>query len=367
MRDHRSLVAVVAYVPCLLLAATLLVPAAAGAGEIDPKTVPECSFDRVDYAHPEKHLDLCPQFGGEKEIRALAKTLRGAAEEETLANVHGWVGRTFRYEPSRFDHWRDWAAMKEDGSYGGCADYALAFGSLTRACGVPTVWVKTMDADWIRDFVARRREYGNYRGHVFLEVFVGKRWRLLEPGGLTLYDEYATTARLLPGDRWAYDKGGDPWALVLSVRWKEWLVQTERHFEGFDTSVLPVTGGRDLAPLQVLILASGPAWQWTSERCIALGFRPGEVGGTNAEFEKWLPRCRGTRLVITCIGERMLLPEEHRAKYLPWKPEEIRRARAETPAGTLRGTLADGTRVTLLYAPDAESLRPLAESLTLDR
>ena len=47
--------------------------------------------------------------------------------------------------------------------------------------------------------------------------------------------------------------------------------------------------------------------------------------------------------------------------------EEIRSARNAKPAGTLRGSLKDGTAVVLLYAPDYAALEPLARNLALEK
>lgn len=348
-----------------LILALLQAPPPAPPAQAPADAIPACVFDRIDYTKPEAQLALCPEFGGAETLRDLAPKLRGTNEEETLRRIHEWVNAHFRYDATVFDRWRDLPTMLADSTYGGCADYAVVFGSLMRACGIPCVWVKTIDANWIRDFVAGRPEYRQYRGHVFLEVFTDGTWRLLEPGGLTLHDEYMPSMRHLPGLRWAYDKGGDPYRLILSVRWKEWLVQTERHFRGFDCTVLPMGKGREVAPppLDVLILANSPIWEALGPKCQALGYR--RIMSVNCDFETWLPRAKGGRLVITCVADTLVLPEAHRARYLPAPPEELARVRANKPAGILRRTLDDGTRVTLLYAPDDATMLRLVDTLEL--
>ena len=54
----------------------------------------------------------------------------------------------------------------------------------------------------------------------FLEVFLGGKWQLLNASNLQLYDDYLPSTRILPGNRYAYDKGADPRELVLSPDWE---------------------------------------------------------------------------------------------------------------------------------------------------
>jgi hypothetical protein len=64
--------------------------------------------------------------------------------------------------------------------------------------------------------------------------------------------DYAAPARYLAwpdslGDRaanrFAYDKGNDPKAMVMSLQWEEWKRQTEACFRDLDESLLPVDSG----------------------------------------------------------------------------------------------------------------------------
>lgn len=84
----------------------------------------------------------------------------------------------------------------------------------------------------------------------FLEVFVSGSWRLLDASAMKIYDDYEPAMRILPGDRYAYDKGYDPFLLVLSLDWGRWKQQTAAYFSKFDLAQLPVSGGRGLLPHQ---------------------------------------------------------------------------------------------------------------------
>ena len=105
--------------------------------------------------------------------------------------------------------------------------------------------MKTLDAEWIRDYKALGKE-GHWSGHVFLEIFIHGRWVLLDDTAMVLYDDYDPKMRILPGERYAYDKGGDPFDLVLSCRWELWKKETRAYFRDFDLSKLPVGKGRRL-------------------------------------------------------------------------------------------------------------------------
>ena len=57
----------------------------------------------------------------------------------------------------------------------GCTDDALAFIALARACGIPTKYIETLDADWIK--------HGGrpIQGHVYAGVYINDEWILIDP------------------------------------------------------------------------------------------------------------------------------------------------------------------------------------------
>src|SRR5262245_25114540 len=343
---------------------------AAGAALAGPPAdaVPAPDFERVRYAKPDGYTALLPTMGKRDVIEKTAASIRGDTFEQRLALVRAWVEKNLRYDEHAAYAWRPFDKMLADGTYGGCADHALAFGCLTRALGIPTVWVKTMDAAWIREFVSVGEERMNgWRGHVFLEVFDGKKWVLLNATQGVLHEDYDVRSRILPGSRYAYDKGGDPYALVLSPRWEEWKQQTRATFKGFDLSRLPVAGGRSLAedPTEtVFVAANEPGWGRIVERAHTLGRPTGRSG--NGEFELWIPRARGRRGVVASVGGNEVLPEPYRSRLLP-KPFAALAAEAgRGPSWTLPRTLDDGTRVVLVYGKDEEALAAAIASLTFD-
>jgi len=325
---------------------------------------PAPSFDRVKYDRPDDYLVLNPSLGRESQIRAAAAPLKRATPEKTLAAIHKWVNAELKYQPDAAYEYRNFDQACAAKLYGGCADYAVVFTALSRACGIPTVFVKTMDADWIREFRANGKST-SWRGHVFLEVFIDGKWRLLEPGGLTMYDDYdPKTRRLLPGDRWAYDKGTDPKEIILSPEWERWKIQTAAHFREFDLKQLPPgVGDRGRTLVQkVYVAADSPVWQMIDKHLRDAGHK---VRSFNTNWDAELAAAKGGDLVITCIGERLVLPDERR-DLLPISYDQIQANLHAGPGGFERKTADDGTRVVLLYTRDLPAMEKLVADLTID-
>ena len=199
-------------------------------------------FDGIDYANPDDYLSLHASFVGSGSLQALTTYFMAPTPQEVLANIWRWIRNEFNAEENQTDYkWRTVTEIIGRKRYFGCAEHALVYGSLTRACRIPTVWVKSLDVQWIREF-RRSGDFDGGSGHVFLEVFIQGEWRLLDATEDLLYDEYNPSSRLLPGSaddsRYAYDKGGDPRELILSLDWEPWVVQTKAFFSTFNLQLL---------------------------------------------------------------------------------------------------------------------------------
>lgn len=229
----------------IILSGLLLIRAAgAGDAELEP---PKPSFDRINYATPQAYLFLNDHIGTREQVMKVAALIKGDTPEEKLEAISEWIENHLKYNAKAFAEWRNFDQMVADGDQGGCANYSVVFGALTRACGIPTVWVKTLEIEWITKF-RKTGATGNWNGHVFLEVYINGRWMLLNDTDMLLYEDYNPKTRIFPGGFYAYDKGGDPYELVLSARWELWKQQTRAYFSKFDLSQLSpiVSGGRNL-------------------------------------------------------------------------------------------------------------------------
>jgi hypothetical protein len=322
---------------------------------------PVPSTDRVHYDRPEAALALPPSLGTAAAIEKVATDLGPGTFEDDLQHIAHWMSAHLAYSPDAAYAWRDFDRIVADGTIGGCADYAEVYGALARALGIPVVWVKTMDIDWIRAFRAGP-EPETWSGHVFLELWDGGRWVLLDPEAQILYPDYDPQTRLLPGDRLAYDKGTDPYALVLSTRWKEWQEQTRAWVLGLDPSLLPVGTGRPVAgPDRVFVAGDNPGWQLAVDRVHALGLDTGFSGNTG--FEEWMPQAQGNVLVLLDVGGVSPLPQ-------PWQTTYARPAAANDLASGKGWSIAswstsDGTHVVDITAADEATLGRAVPALQL--
>jgi Transglutaminase-like superfamily len=326
-------------------------------------------FNRVDYSHPERYLDLPPTLVKPGAITLLVAPWIGT-DEVKLRYIHRWMTGHLRDKHELPYRWRTVDQIIADQTTNAnCADNALVFGALARAAHIPAVWVKTMDIDWIREFVRDPDHPRSWRGHVFLELFLDGKWRLLDAASFTLYDEYNTNTHILPGARWAYDKGGDPFTLLLSAHGAVWNEQTAAYFRGFDLAQLPVGDGRSL-DRTVSIVADSVIGAKIAERARQLSLRT--VAIFTAHYEKWLAAARGNWLVVAAIGNGIFLPEPYRSEYLALSPEQLANTlRAHGSggrggSGTLRHALADGTMVVLIYGTTAADLQKEIDRLSFD-
>jgi hypothetical protein len=321
---------------------------------------------RIDYSHPKAYLRLPPSIGDAHAVRAVAQTLAapGQTDEEKLRVVGKWIQATFRLDPAKsWGPWRGFSQALADKTVGGCADTAVMFGALARALGVPTVWVKTLDVSAIRTIAGDPNSSpSKWSGHVFVESFVDGHWHLVDPVELIIYDSYDPHAHLLPGDRWAYDKGDDPGSLTLSLDKDNWIAQTRSYFRHFDLRQLPPVG-RALVR-KVFVVADSPHWQQLQARAASIGMTSGVA--FNRNFERLLPQTSGHWLVLTAVGDHFPLPPQLRDQYSPVSTAKLQEMLRLLPSGRVDRALADGTRVVLLFARSSPELAAEIEHLTLD-
>ncbi|MHC4890794.1 MAG: transglutaminase-like domain-containing protein [Planctomycetota bacterium] len=328
------------------------------------QVIPQPRFDRIDYSNPGAYVRLPAGIGNAKHIATIAAQLKRQNPQTCLRAIHQWMSRNLRYNPNAAYHWRNFDQIIDEGTLGGCADHSIVFGALSRSCGIPTVWVKTMDYDWIRDF-KRQGPIGTWRGHVFLEVYIRDRWVLLDAQGMILYEDYDRTSHLFPGGRYAYDKGPNPYELILSVRWALWKKQTADYFTSFNVSKLPGFGrGRDISGSGIYIVADSPVWQWLEKACTSQGYKVRK--SFNSEFNRYLPAARSNILILSSVADRLILPDKYHDEYLPITQSRIKARLKTEDYGTARRQLDDGTRVILIFGRDNQSIRRAVEVLSIE-
>jgi hypothetical protein len=292
-----------------------------------PASEPE--VDSVDYTTPEKYLDFPDSLGNKTVIKEQAEKLKGATDRDTICNVLDWMKQSLKYDGKMPYRWRNYDDMVREKIYGGCADEGIFCGVLLKGAGIPVVWVKTMDVSWIWDF-KKGRPFQSWSGHVFLEVYVDHKWALLDPGGKTLYQDYLPKMRILPGRRFAYHKGNDPKAMIMSSQWEPWKQQTDKYFKELDETLLPVDekGGAKLGK-QAYIIGNSPFYQVMAQMAAESGLQV--AMSFNCEYDKNLSQSRGHFLLIETHRGKPIVAASVLEKYFPNALKGITR-----PAKTIR-------------------------------
>lgn len=256
----------------------------------------EPTVDSIDYGSPNSYLEVPSSLGDVDRISKHAASLKGRSDRATVRKVLQWMDANLTCDPKKAYRWRNYDVVVNEGCFGSCADQAVVCGVLLRAAGIPTIWVKTMDVQWIWD-LKKGRPFESWSGHVFLEVNLGGEWMLLDPGAELIYGDYSPKSRILPGNRFAYHKGNDPKQMIMSLQWEDWKRQTQDYFERLDASMLPVNpaSGISIVP-QVYFVANSPYYQALTEIARSRGWSARQ--SFNCEYENNLPRAKGHVLLI---------------------------------------------------------------------
>jgi hypothetical protein len=308
--------------------------AAAACGPLCPTLLAEDPvFDSIDYAAPTKYLLIADSLGDRDAIAKQARALKAADERKTVANILRWMETHLTYDRERAYQWRNFDTVVSQRCYGGCADQSIVCGVLLQSAGIPTVWVKTLDVEWIWDF-KKQREFTAWSGHVFLEIYLDGQWVLLDPGASQIYVDYSPQSRILPENRFAYHKGSDPKRMVMSLQWEEWKRQTASFVTALDERLLPVdTKAAWDVRQRCFIIANSPYYQFFGEVVRQHG---GAVGHSfNTAYDKYLPAARGNLILVETHAGVPIVDVAILQRHFPAVPD-----------GKQAGTVNDGdTRI----------------------
>ncbi|MDJ0976518.1 MAG: hypothetical protein QNJ98_18815 [Planctomycetota bacterium] len=273
---------------------------------------PTPNADRIDYAKPDAYRRLDPMLGDAKAIQGLAAQLAKKDAASTLRAIWLWAKRNLRPAEAETSTWRSVSDMIRAGTRTSEAEAAIAIGTLARAASIPTAYVKTLDVAWLKAGAT-----GAIQERTFLELHIEGAWRLLDPVAMRLYDRYDPKTRLLPGDRLAFDKGGDPHALVLPNRSALYQAQVARFAKAFDVRRLPWGVSRDLlAPIKVYVAGRAPITRYVTATCDTMGFLVADTF-TAKEFDRLWPEIKGGILVVTTHEGAPDLPQNRWKDVLP--------------------------------------------------
>ena len=286
-------------------------------------------FDAIDYESPTKYIVIADSLGDHDAILKQASALKDTDDRKSLANILRWMGTHMKYDADRAYEWRNFDTVVSQRCYGGCADQAIVCGVLLQGVGIPTVWVKTMDVDWIWDF-KNKRPFNSWSGHVFLEIYIDGKWVLLDPGASRIYTNYSPSSRILPGNRFAYHKGLNPKQMVMSLQWEEWKRQTTSFFNDLDDGLLPVDTKSvlEVRP-RYFIIANSPYYQLFDQLVRQHGGLPGPA--FNNDYDKNLPMAKGHRILVETHDGKPIVDVAILRRHFP-----------EVPDGNQTGKVTDG-------------------------
>ena len=182
----------------------------------------------IDYARPEEYLAQGEQT--QVSNPAVLDPLR--TQEQSMAHlgdIYRWLQREFTYNSVgggtigvvTVDQ------LLAEHQLGGCHDCALVYAAVVRHLGYPAVMADSYSIAWVEQFQAGAK--GQYIGHVFVEVYLGGKWVLVDPtNGWYVESGYDPADPVIPlrgaiagsskeiygfhGDR----KGSDTWAYGIT-------------------------------------------------------------------------------------------------------------------------------------------------------
>jgi hypothetical protein len=326
----------------LLVAAALAQSAPAPPRDRAPAT--------IDYRKPDAYLKMPDRDGEASLIKKLAAPLKDKDAEQVFRNIHAYVARL----PQVFEGWepdhRDFGTLLAGFDHRNCAAHALVFASLVRGCGIPAVYVKSSRHEWIAKYVATG-ETGSFDGHVFLEVFVGDKWRLLDAQGMRIWDEYDPADPELPGGLLAYEKGPEHFGMVHSTRRDLFVSEAKERWRGFDPAKLKpnAAAGRPLLPRVCAISGLGE-WKVLEQRVQGLS------SFNRAAWPESKAKVKGSVFIVPAVAGKTDLPPEEAGAWLP--PDR---------KGVSTRRLDDGTLVVLVSAPGWAELNVLLWSTDFEQ
>jgi hypothetical protein len=314
---------------------------------------PSPQLSRVDYRQPAAQKSVGEALGVGQRTEGIVRQLRARAQQPDglLALIVRWVDRNLRFDEGLATRWRGVDQILQDGTQGGAADRALVIGAFARVADIPAVWVKTLPTAWLIEARQGRVPLSDAKPALFLEVHLGGRWQLLDPESGLLYQSHDPRARELPNGQYAYDKGGDPYALLLPNRADLWRAQLKAYVSSLDLGSLPWALTRDmLARWRVYVAGKGGPATYARASAKALGYNVEQT--FNSDWERILPGVRGKTLIVVTYGGRPALPEAYWRAYLPPGYEDVVSGARKLEKGWMKHRLQDGTRVILVTAQE---------------
>lgn len=119
-------------------------------------------------------------------------TLKGKSDLKTIKNILKWKRDLFKGKSAqgKLIGKRTVESIYKSKFISGCHDDALVVASVARELGIPSIMVEATGIDWSRAFIAKESDTANASGHVFIELFLDGKWKLLDSSYEKLITDY---------------------------------------------------------------------------------------------------------------------------------------------------------------------------------
>jgi hypothetical protein len=179
----------------------------------------------VDHSDPSVFARPTPQTQLSQEtIEELNLLFPGDNTLEKIGKVHNWVKGNFeKYRGGgRMVAKQSAEQLFEGKKLSGCNDWGLLQTAILRSLKYPVVFMNAVSIQWAKEY--RKNTSGDFTGHTFLEIYVNKRWILMDSTSGQYIEDYDFNDPVLPihkkrGGFFVYQKGLDQWTMgVKSIK-----------------------------------------------------------------------------------------------------------------------------------------------------
>ncbi len=179
----------------------------------------------------QKYLQSGSQTKITPKIEEIAATITGKDDQEIAENIIQWIKSNLKNKD--VDSIAKATLTAEEiikkGEFSGCTDFALVFITLARAKNIPTIYVETIQEDFLGKVKSGVKIEGSFIGHVFADLYLNGEWVAVDPigGYFTSVDSKCVNNKKFDGlngcyfrkeqgqqiSYLIYDKGIDFWSL----------------------------------------------------------------------------------------------------------------------------------------------------------
>ena len=96
--------------------------------------------------------------------------------------------------------------IAESKIWSGCSDLGTLIAPILRELAVPTIYLQCASLDWIEELVNNGAKKNMVIGHIFLEIYLDKKWILFDSTNGEVYTDYDYSNYSLPKNYYVFSK-----------------------------------------------------------------------------------------------------------------------------------------------------------------